>query len=184
MGSMKAAVLSLFLIGCILPAKGPSITLHADPSFTPPIRECIGLAADKWTTQTDGRADINVVYDGTDGDHIIPWYSTDTKVTSQDEGEKKLLGQVGVVDGDTEMRLVVDRLQDPKTCQLAAIHEFGHVFGIHHIETKLTNIMHPAVYRNRTACLKVDDLRAFCDIHGCITISPCPDQPDQEVRGQ
>jgi hypothetical protein len=55
-----------------------------------------------------------------------------------------------------------------------ALHEFGHVLGISHIQT-MNAIMFPAAIPAWAVCLKVADLSAFCDVTECGTtrMYPC-----------
>lgn len=191
------------LQGCFLPASKPTLTMHADKAFTGPERSCINDSADQWRSQTSGLANIHVVYDYESGkvtevveqalNHRILRWTSNTPVLVEYEAElnedlpegaevRKILGQVGTKDGihnewklPVEMRLVADRLDDPHVCRLTAIHEFGHVLGVPHIRTTSSNIMWPYIHSSRSACLKKDDLLAFCMLNNCgnVQMKPC-----------
>jgi hypothetical protein len=192
----------LGLNGCaFLPAREPTVTLHADKAFNGPERQCIKESADQWRSQTQGLADANVVYDydptNVDQvlkfqlkDRLVKWDSSMPLVRAEDEGDALLLGQVwpkGGIHNDwkipVEMRLVSDRLTDLHKCKLTAVHELGHVFGVPHIPSDPGNIMFPSVIPTRTACLKNEDLLVFCMVNDCgrVEMKPCPDQSLEEL---
>lgn len=193
---LKSLVLALLvgLTGCFLPAREPSITMHADTSFTFPERECLEVSAEQWRTQTQGLADISLKYDYNSSDpasvalsklqdRLVRWTSKNPVLIEYeaelnadkdpDAPAAHILGQVngnGIKDKfhlPVEMRMVMDRLEDPHDCRLTAIHEFGHVLGVPHITTSHANIMYPVVEYSRKACLKKDDLLGFCYFNDC-----------------
>ncbi len=176
--------------------------MHVDTSYGPLERQCIVDSAEQWRSQTRGLADVELEFDYDThkplevarrrlSNRIVRWSSQspvvveiEKELTEDQEDPYILLGQVngkGIRDpwhNPIEMRLVADRLQDPHTCRLTAIHEFGHVFGIPHLPNK-TDIMYPSVSYSRSACLKAEDLLAFCFYNDCanVDMKPCPDDP-------
>lgn len=161
---------------------------HADVDFSPTERSCLEASAQQWREQTQGIADVGFVYDYKPKDpksivlnlthnKLIKWSSTTPKVEEveaiQEDPSYELLGltmRSGGLDSyprlPTTIGLVMDRLQDDHMCRLTVIHELGHAFGIHHMVGN-SNIMYPSVDIGRTACLKHDDLLAFCFANDC-----------------
>ncbi len=202
--ALIASVLSL--TGCFMPSvKDPTLTMHVDTAYTAPERQCLEQSAQQWRDQTSGLANVQYEYDYNPKDvvsvlthkldhRVVRWTSETPYVKLLEEMESEpdapyiLLGQVngkGIKDPfhlPIEMGLVMDRLQDNHMCQLTAIHELGHVFGVPHLP-KHGDIMFPSVQANRTACLKADDLTIFAQINGFPgeLMKPCEDQPSLEI---
>lgn len=175
----------------------PKITYHADTSFQDSERQCIEFAANKIAEQTNGTAAISVKYDydttsvssvltNQRHDRLVRWTSHTPAVElfdSQAEDGAKLLGQahgntLNTVRSPVEVRLVMDRLQDPHTCHLTAMHEFAHAFGMPHIPAPGKGfIMNPAVRTAASACFKKDELTLFAFLNELPSehMTPCAD---------
>ncbi len=205
-------LLSLVLgTGCILPAKDPTLTMHVDTAYTPTERVCLEQSAQQWRSHTSELANVQFEYDLDQknplsvlrhrlNNRVVRWTSQTPYVKLVEELESEpdhpymLLGQVngkGIKDPfhmPIEMGLVMDRLQEGLSegsghrCQLTAIHELGHVFGVPHLPRK-GDIMYPSVHDGRTACLKGDDLTVFAQLNGFPgeLMKPCPDQPGLDL---
>lgn len=173
----------------------PSVTLHADTAFTPTERGLITTASALWSVQTSGLAKIQVVYDldfdsvssitehATNGHNMMKRMTSDMpEVQGEDEPNAKLLGEVmpsGGVHNPWHLPLrvifVADRLEgDPQFYLQVILHEFGHVLGLPHSPV-ISAIMYPSAIREKTACLKVNDLASFCNVNVCGThrMIPC-----------
>lgn len=201
-----ALLLSIIIPGCavghiLYPEKAPMVLLHGDEQYTIAQRKCIEDSTDVWRNQTGGVADIQVVWDYNSAvpasvaahkkDNKIVWADSKTPIIVEMESDyepgQHLLGLVkpsggiharGTTD-PVELRLIMDRMDDPHTCRLTAIHELGHVLGVPHIARNKENIMYPSVKHERTACLKPDDLLGFCFVNDCgsVKMAPCSDEP-------
>ena len=193
-------------MGCALPSvKDPTLVMHVDTSYTAPERACLEQSAQQWRDQTSGLANVSYEYDYNPQDvvsvlvhkldnRVVRWTSETPYVKLVEEMNSEpgnpwtLLGEVngkGIKDvfrGPVEMGLVMDRLQDNHMCRLTAIHELGHVFGVPHMP-KHGDIMFPSVQKNRTACLKPNDLTIFAQINGFPgeLMKPCEEQPELEL---
>ncbi len=199
---IAAFLFGLSLTGCGVHLPGqpttPTMTYHADTSFTEPERQCLEVSAGIWRGQTSGLADIRFKYDFNThstksvlenqlNDRLERWTSDNPEVKKYESDFEEGQFLLGFAEGKItntirtpiEVHLVMDRLRDPHMCQLTAIHEFGHAFGVPHLDNKVTNIMYPSVHPGRTACLKSDDLLAFSILNKVPSnlMIPCPDDP-------
>lgn len=207
MNKSVAAVIAIasLTVGCFLPAKEPTLTMHADVSFNEIERNCIDSSAEQWRYQTNGLADIRVKYDYDSHDpvsvlehvtkhRIVKWSSSHPQLVEFEaelnedlepgEPVRFILGQVGTKNGihnafrlPVEMRLVSDRFYSGQLCRNVTIHEFGHVLGVPHITSSEKNIMFPVALADRKPCLKEDDLLAFCYFNDCgnVKMEACED---------
>lgn len=198
------AITACLTIGCVTPYSSPPVlSMAVDKNFTPAEQGCIADSASKWAEQTSGLAHIDLQWDALDSkdprsvaehrkEHRLVRWTSDLDVVKAIDGDGSsgwLMGQVSgreigkpYISNPIQMALVADRLEDPHVCKLTAIHEFGHVLGLPHIDGP-QNIMFWAVVGARTACLKKDDLLMFCYINDCSTVpmKPCDDQPELGV---
>ncbi len=197
-------LLSLSCIGCIIPeAKDPTLLMHGDVSYQPQERTCVESSAETWRYQTNVLADVQVVWDFDSADpksvhslrnnhRILRWTSAHPIVQEMDGPGWNLLGLVNTLDGPEqnyskpiEMSLVMDRLQDGHVCRLTAIHEFGHVLGVPHLENYVANIMYPSIHPARKDCLKREDLLMYCFVNHCgnVTMKVC-EQDEEDFAAQ
>lgn len=169
------------------------VLFHADTSFTPSERESLALAAEMWRIQTDGLADIHLLFQVNCNDDqslelhkeanlLCRFESTEDYIVEHDaQGQGDLLGQVAPSGGihnpwrkPLRMLLVVDRLDTRDRFASVAIHEFGHVLGLPHTSA-VQAVMFPMYIKHEHSCLKQPDLQAFCQVNDCGThkMHPC-----------
>lgn len=179
------------------PTRAPVVTLHMDTDFTVDERAVIQAAADAWRKQTGGLAVITLDYDldftsvsnlaehQLRGDHLVAraegWMDMvsyedsdcpqDEPVTERNEHEC-VLGWVtsGGIHNPMGQPIhgafVMDRLQEPGLLIQVVLHEFGHALGLPHLGA-IQAVMYPSAFAKRTACLKLPDLQAFCQVNAC-----------------
>ncbi len=205
---LSALGLMLGLGACALPtipgqSSEPTITFHVDTRFTAPERDCLEVSAGIWRGQTTGLANVKFKYDynvsnvgsvleNKLNDRLVRWVSTTPDVVEREkrEPDEEPWTLLGLADGKVtdvirtpiQVSLVMDRLEDRHKCILTALHEFGHALGLPHLG-KLTDIMYPAVYPPRSACLKHEDLLVFAAInkYPFEQMHPCPNDPIIEI---
>lgn len=161
----------------------PVTTMHADTQFSPDERAAIDLAAWKWALQTNGMAQITIVYD-LDKTSIISLMENDeNNVIIRADSSMELVQAVpegvlawvtsqcggGIQDpcGAPVMMVVVsDRM--PESLEQIAMHEFGHVLSMQHVRDA-NSIMRPAVhvFPEAGVCLKQADISEFCRVWDC-----------------
>ncbi len=177
------------------PIHPATLTLHADVDFTESERDTIFYASQVWRAQTGGVARIEVIYDLDFNDlanvashkrdstlvRRLGWMLTVLASDAESECDKCVLGWTtagGIHNPQGEpvdMTFVMDRVGDfPNEFKEVALHEFGHALGLPHVYSP-QSIMFPNVSPSRTPCLKLADLRAFCDVNDCgkAEMSPC-----------
>ncbi len=210
MGFLKAAVLVLMMfltVGCarfdiksLSPTfsdpKAPKLVLHMDTAFTAAERADADQAAIIWKAQTEGVADIKLVYD-LDFDDLIGMqklidakanlvirYESDMYAVALSDEEADCDGCVlgwmtaGGIHNPKNSPVygafVADRITKPGIRIQVMTHEFGHALGLPHVASR-QSVMYPAAIPGRTACLKPADLAAFCEVNVCngATMHPC-----------
>lgn len=168
------------------PTTKPVVELHGDTTFDADERKTVELAAKLWRLQTSNVAVITLVWDvdfasvSNLQEHVNKHHHTLLKTVSwaedvreQDRPNSFVLAFVyprgGIHNpwGDAvTMKLVMDRLDDTTRMFQVTVHEFGHVFGVPHLES-VQSVMFPAYFPGKTSCLKRHDLVAFCNVNEC-----------------
>lgn len=204
--TIRVILLTLFLTACtsslgpadIIPGfkdtLKPHIVFHMDTAFTECERADADLAAKIWNAQTEGVAQISLVYD-LDLDspvvlqelrhkNIVIRYESDMNaVRAADENSKCdgcVLGWMtsGGVHNTKHTEVwggfVADRMMEDNMRLQVMLHEFGHALGLPHVSSRQA-IMYPNADASRTSCLKQPDLVAFCSVNDCGThkMHPC-----------
>lgn len=177
----------LFLAGCAVtpgPMAPGHYTLHGDVQFTQAARECIQDAVDQWDAQTDGLADVNLVwdYDSTDMDSILEhmgnhriqvwdFHSDSLAAADARDGTHRLAQAEGeFAKGPVTIGVVVGRIWPPSKCQQVVMHELGHAWGLDHTAS-VDDVMFHDVYQ-RENCLSKGDLLEFCKTNDCGSVVP------------
>lgn len=167
------------------PTSPATVTIHGDVDFTPAEREKLLLAAEVWHVQTDKCAQISIIWDAdlTDtewvkahkDDNLLGRFTSEAEFVreSDDESGAKLLGRVSPSGGihnpwrkPVRMVLIADRLDARDSWIATAVHEFGHVLGVPHVQA-VQGVMFPYYIAHRHQCLKKPDLVAFCQVNEC-----------------
>lgn len=208
---LKTAIslaISFLASACAVPAEypapiKPTVLMHGDTSFTPTERQYITESANIWRKQTDGLADIQIVWDLDMSDYssvvkhaldnnIVRLATDDPDVVAQDcemaeaagypEGvcPPALLAFVSPSGGihhprhyPVNMYLIPERYENKGHFVSVSIHEMGHVFGMPHSPSPQA-VMYPSNNAAK-ACLKQPDLVSFCTVNVCEghTMHPC-----------
>lgn len=168
----------------------PEVTLHGDTSFTPSERSSLETAAGVWREQTNGQANIKIVWDrDPDSLKVEATEHTLRKKTSEDmevalidcmiaaENDlppcmSTLLGWVDEPGGIhnpehvyVSVNFIPDRYETGSNFVSVAIHEFGHLLGLPHQNVPQA-VMYPTQSAEKT-CLKPSDLASFCSVNVC-----------------
>lgn len=166
-------------MGCSRPA--PRVILHGDTTFTMGERSCIQEALDIWDEQTDGLADVGVIYDRDPKSFsvsykysLMRWSGAEAKVYDENHNDGSEV--YGLTLGNAHngvpstMWLVPSRFEGYKpheTCVLTVMHEIGHFLEIPIHAKDLHSVMYHHVVRDRAPCLKQEDLDMFCKHTEC-----------------
>lgn len=178
----------------------PAVVMHGDTSFTKGERASIEKAAGIWKYQTDGLANLKVVWDldsakadienenvilrMNSSDEVVQW--ADCEATgfgaflAPGQCEPIVLAWVspsgGVHNnGHRKVQLVIipDRYNTPDLELAVELHEMGHIFGLPHLPSP-QSVMYPSANAEKT-CLRQADLSEFCSQNVCTgyTMHPC-----------
>jgi len=155
--STLALYMGLLATGCTtaVPVKAPDVLLHGDESFTLTERqECVQWAADKWYQQTQGLADLQVVWDVDSGD---------VKSLKAHQSDNRLLKLSSTspmtVEQDKESyEDCMDGLHDDGACKTIKL------MGITSPSGGIKSPVHTVLKQNLTVGLVTD---RFTDIHVC-----------------
>lgn len=191
---MRLLAFALLLTGCLLPDRTPTYTLHGDPMCPMVIQDGTALATGQWNYQTKGIVDIDIQWD-LSNKHVLAnklkcVHSTDEDVVEREKRTGRLLGWTNGIDTSEKygrpivINIVHDRIQTSHIANLTVQHEIGHTLGIDHGPGHTftpTHMMYPAIYGQRTPCLKYADLNAFCAKNNCRGWSDLPGCPDQDL---
>lgn len=187
-------------IGSVVPGatepKAASLTIHCDVDFTSHERDWFTTAASIWAFQTNGLADIRVVFDLNFQDTYNLAYHRDQKHNLILRGDSSLelvqeedrdCGRPGctlafVTSGGIHNPwgkpingvFIPERYPSDEYAIMVVLHEMGHMFGLPHLPS-VQSLMFPSIISNRSACLKKADLSAFCDVNECgsTKMRPC-----------
>lgn len=195
------ALLMLSLTACFVAQKPPgtvrhpfTVIVHTDKAFTEEERFQVVAAADTWNAQTDGLANLEVVFDldmngASDLLHLARNHvlllrmpeDTDVVEYLDEDSGGRVLGAVtpsggALVSKEARMIIVADRLPDSPTFRRVALHEFGHLLGLPHVPEP-TGIMYPSTGpvpedKMGTVCLRLPDIAEFCRVHDCSGANP------------
>ena len=162
----KLAVFALtaFATGCL------GSPIYVDERFTPEEEATIQAAAGVWSTATNGKATVDLIF-GQRVDLRDTGRRVMVRAGSRAAENAYELFRDGDPGGrheswDSEVIVIVPERMDGIDMKYVVTHELGHHFGIHHV-ADVTAIMYFQPNPRSAHCLTREDLIAFCGANTC-----------------
>lgn len=164
------------------------LVFHGDTDFTMGERALLIAAEEIWYRQTDGIANIIVMFDLDFHDAVglaklnrdkanmlIRYTSGLDAVKATDKFFKaNVLGWASVSENKWTMGLVMDRYPNGAYALQVMVHEMGHTLRLDHIDNE-KSIMNPYLVPKAAVCLRKPELDQFCGLYNCEgrNVRPC-----------